>query len=114
MKERMYFRAVQCWVHVKRVQNTNHNRRDFGPDSRRGEEGTYPTAFTLEETIFSILLTPDLCLKGRGENREGKRSMKRKVNFTSQLQLHATVTAGLILSPSVKVLGTAELQCKEN
>lgn len=39
--------------------------------------------------------------------------MKRKVNFSSQLQLYATVTAGLILSPSVKVLGI-ELQGKEN
>lgn len=40
--------------------------------------------------------------------------MKAKVSFSSQLQLCATVTAGLILSPSVEVLGTGELQGKEN
>lgn len=40
--------------------------------------------------------------------------MKRKVNFSSQLQLYATVTPSLILSPFVEILGTGELQGREN
>jgi len=57
-----------------------------------------------------------LYFNGRGVNIEGKRPMKRKrkVNFSSQLQLYATVTSGLILFPSVEILGIGEPQGKEN
>lgn len=93
MKERVHFREVQCSVHIK--QKTQPITNDFCLDDRRGDESTYPTAFILEEKIFSLLLTPDLCLKRRGVNREGKRPMKRKVSFSSQMQLYATITIRL-------------------
>lgn len=83
---------VQCTSSKCKTQPITN---DFCLDDRRGNESTYPTAFILEEKIFSLLLTPDLCLKGRGVNIEGKRPMKRKVSFSSQMQLYATITIRL-------------------